>query len=52
MYFCSQIHVSLLNLCVELVLNKESCKTRDLGGNATTREMTRAILEELNQLYA
>ena len=39
-------------LRTELVLNKESCKTRDLGGNATTREMTRAIMEELNHLYA
>jgi len=37
---------------VKLVLNKETCKTRDLGGNATTREMTRAILGELHELYA
>ncbi|XP_063685229.1 uncharacterized protein LOC134819503 isoform X2 [Bolinopsis microptera] len=37
---------------VKLVLNKQSCKTRDLGGNATTPEMTRAILNELDTLYA
>ena len=36
----------------ELVLNKQSCQTRDLGGSATTPEMTRAILNELDGLYA
>lgn len=37
---------------VKQVLNKRTCQTRDLGGNATTREMTRAIISELHELHA
>lgn len=36
----------------EKVLVIGECKTRDLGGNATTREMTRAILGQLEALEA
>lgn len=32
---------------IENVMNKQSCRTIDLGGTAKTRDMTRAILDEL-----
>lgn len=35
---------------VKQVLNGQTCQTRDLGGQATTREMTRAVLAELDNL--
>lgn len=36
---------------VKQVVNHETCKTRDLGGSATTREMTRAIIEALHNVH-
>ena len=32
------------------VIDKQTCQTIDLGGNAKTRDMTRAILDEIQLL--
>ncbi|CAM3843950.1 D-malate dehydrogenase [decarboxylating] [Vibrio aerogenes CECT 7868] len=43
---CPAIHHDILN-AIEVVLQEGSCRTRDMGGNASTNELTEAILQQI-----
>lgn len=43
---CQAVHDEILH-AIESVLKEGSCRTRDMGGNASTTELTEAILQQL-----